>query len=91
MSLCLPVHYLQHLAGVTCVDISMDDLLSDVTYFQRGELSYAFMVDQSGRTLMHPLIRRPYDVMNDLAFINIELLEHTREAKGVCQSMMRCV
>lgn len=32
--MCLPVNYQNELKGVTCMDLSVDDILSEITYFQ---------------------------------------------------------
>lgn len=46
------------LVGVVGIDITMADLLEDVTYFNPGQSSYAFLMDNRGRTMMHPLLPR---------------------------------
>jgi hypothetical protein len=32
------------------------ELLKDVEFFEEGNSSYAFMIDKSGRALVHPLL-----------------------------------
>lgn len=89
-SICLPAMVAnQKLLGVACVGISMSDLLSDATYFRAGELSYAFIIDGNGRTMMHPLLPRPYFTHQEPALVNIEYLERSPEAQEVIQSMKR--
>ena len=41
----------RRLAGVVGVDVTVADLVEDVTYFKRGELSYAFVIDETGTML----------------------------------------
>ena len=36
------------LAGVIGVDVTVADLVEDITYFRRGEQSYAFVIDGKG-------------------------------------------
>jgi hypothetical protein len=36
---------------VVGVDVTVADLVEDVTYFRRGELSYAFIIDETGTML----------------------------------------
>jgi len=45
--------------GVVGTDINIADILSEVTYFKKGQSSYAWMADSSGRTMMHPLPPAP--------------------------------
>jgi len=56
MSLCVPVVLQSKLRGVTCVDVTMDALFSEVQYFQQSSSSYAFLMDGYGRLLIHPLL-----------------------------------
>ena len=62
--------------GVAAVDITMSDLLADVTYFSQGEASYAFLVDRTdGRTMMHPLLPAPSSVTEPPVYLDIRSLE----------------
>ncbi|XP_077862056.1 VWFA and cache domain-containing protein 1-like [Saccoglossus kowalevskii] len=75
----LPVKYDGQLKGVVGVDITLDDLLSDVTFFKEGDLSYAFIYESGtkaeGRTLMHPLAPAPIRIQDDPVFVHIWSLE----------------
>ena len=88
-SACLPVVYNAVTKGVTCIDVSISDLLSDVTYFQQGGLSYAFVVDSNGRTLMHPLLPAPSSLEHDPVFVHLTSLERDQEVADVLASMTR--
>ena len=68
ISVCMQVQADGKLAGVTCTDVSNDDLFNDVTYFQQGTLSYAFLVDKQGRLMEHPLLPIPKSYKNDPIF-----------------------
>ncbi|ELT90476.1 hypothetical protein CAPTEDRAFT_196421 [Capitella teleta] len=70
-SVCLPFYYESKLQGVTCVDISMSDLLSDVAFFGRTDSSYAFIIDSVGRLLMHPLLPSPQSITDDPIFLQV--------------------
>lgn len=87
---CLPT-YTGGLTGVVCVDIPISDLLSDVTYFHQGELSYAFIVDGTGRTLIHPLLPTPFGLTQDPIFVHISSLERDAQISTVLESMERWV
>ena len=73
--------------GVVGTDISMADLLSDVTYFQKGQSSYAWMADSSGRTMMHPLLPAPSNAFVDPIFMDITALEAEPGFDTVLQSI----
>ena len=88
-SITLPCYYQGKFIGVVGTDISMEDLLSEITYFQRGQSSYAFMVDSSGRTMMHPLLPAPSDAFGDPIFMDITALEPEPEFTSVLLSIKR--
>ena len=69
----------------------MDDILSDVTYFRKGGLSYAFVIDADACVLSHPLLSNPAHVTNDPKFIKLESLEIGDEIESVRLSMIRYV
>ena len=73
--------------GVVGTDISMADLLSDVTYFQKGQSSYAWMADSTGRTIMHPLLPAPSNAYEDPIFMDITALETEPSFHDVFQSI----
>ncbi len=35
--------------GIVGLDINMADLLEDITYFEKGEKSYAFLINNQGK------------------------------------------
>ena len=67
----------------------MADLLSEITYFQRGQSSYAFMADSSGRTMMHPLLPAPSNAFSDPIFMDITALEPDPEFYSVFESIKK--
>ena len=76
----LPCHHNGKFIGVVGVDITMSDLLADVTYFSQGQSSYAFLVDRTdGRTMMHPLLPPPSSVTEPPIFVDIRSLEPEEE------------
>ena len=89
-SLCLPLVNSGSLAGVTCTDILLDELFSDFTNFQQGELSYAFMIDGQGRVMVHYLQPTPKAITDDPDPIDINTLETNPAAKPMIESMKRC-
>ncbi|XP_013420890.1 VWFA and cache domain-containing protein 1 [Lingula anatina] len=88
-SICLPAYHSGRLIGVACSDVAMSELLSEATYFDKGELSYAFVINGYGRTYSHPLLPRPYDDPDDPIFVDIHHLERAPAAKSVISSMIR--
>ena len=73
------------------MDQLVDDILSDVTYFRKGGLSYAFVIDADSRVLSHPLLSNPADVTNDPTFIKLDSLEIGNGIESVRLSMIRYV
>ncbi len=88
-SACLPTHFEHKFIGVACVDITMSDLLSDVTYFRQGQLSYAFIIDNRGRTLMHPLLPTPYSLQQDPIYVQLTSLERSSKIADILITMYR--
>ena len=88
-SITLPCYYQGRFIGVVGTDISMEDLLSEITYFQRGQSSYAFMADSSGRTMMHPLLPAPSAAYADPIFMDITALEPEPKFNSVFLSIKR--
>eukprot|EP00118_Oscarella_pearsei_P016090 m.150910 g.150910 ORF g.150910 m.150910 type:complete len:1501 (+) comp38558_c0_seq16:74-4576(+) len=77
------------LAGVIGIDITLADLVSEVTFYGRGELSYAFIVDNMGVTLTHPLLPVPTNVNRTPTYVDISTLEsQTTNFQDVRRSML---
>ncbi|XP_065835892.1 VWFA and cache domain-containing protein 1-like isoform X2 [Oscarella lobularis] len=80
LTISVPVYSTQNgkrgLAGVMAIDIALADLVSDITFFRRDEVSYAFIIDSSGVTLTHPLLPVPTNVKEAPTYIDILTLEH---------------
>ncbi len=90
-SACLPTYGMNSddLIGVVCVDIAISDLLSEVTYFHQGQMSYVFIVDGRGRTLVHPLLPTPFSISQDPIFVHLTSLERNTQITSVLESMTR--
>lgn len=91
MSITLPCFHEGKFIGVAGTDINMDDLLSDITFFNQGQSTYAFMISNSGRTLIHPLLPAPTDAYGDPVFLDIRTLEPETEFEEVFDSIRRYV
>ena len=66
----------------------MADLLSEIIYFQKGQSSYAFMADSSGRTMMHPLLPAPSNATRP-DFYGLTALEPEPEFYSVFESIKK--
>ncbi|XP_006819745.2 VWFA and cache domain-containing protein 1-like [Saccoglossus kowalevskii] len=79
----VPVKYNHVLKGVVGVDITLTDLLEEVTFFTGGQNSYAlvFEVDTYaiGRTLLHPLLPSPLVIEDEPVYVHITSLEREQE------------
>ena len=92
ISVCKPVFHDQQLQGVAAIDLRLADLLSSVTYYYSGEYSYAFIIDKSGRTLLHPLLPNPSTSERTArAIVDISTLEPKASREGVISEMKRSV
>lgn len=91
MSITLPCFHEGKFIGVAGTDINMNDLLSDITFFNQGQSTYAFMISNSGRTLIHPLLPAPTDAYGDPVFLDIRTLEPEAEFEEVFYSIKRYV
>ena len=86
-SITLSCYHKGKFIGVVGTDISMEDLLSEVTYFKKGQSIW--MADSSGRTMMHPLLPAPSNAFVDTIFMDIRDLEAERGFDVVFQSIKR--
>ncbi|KAL9960898.1 hypothetical protein ACROYT_G034406 [Oculina patagonica] len=89
MSITLPCFHDGKFIGVAGTDINIDDLLSDITFFNQGQSTYAFMVSNSGRTLIHPLLPAPTDAYGDPIFLDIRSLEEETAFNEVFDSITK--
>jgi len=88
-SITLPCYHGGKFIGVVGTDISMEDLLSEVTYFEKGQSRYAWMADSSGRAMMHPLLPAPSHGFVDPIFMDITALEPEPGFDAVFQSIKK--
>ena len=92
ISVCKPVFHDQQLQGVAAIDLRLADLLSSVTFFYSAEYSYVFIIDKSGRTLLHPLLPNPStSERTTRAIVDISTLEPKASREGVISEMKRSV
>ncbi|XP_071952059.1 VWFA and cache domain-containing protein 1-like [Antedon mediterranea] len=87
ISVTKPCFYNQELIGVVGMDLSVGDLLEDITYYQGGEVAYSFLVDKNGNALSHPSLPRPLFVRTP-SFVDISLLEQSPGFETVRKSMI---
>lgn len=68
------------MVGVVGADLSLHELLADVTYFKAaGDGAYAFIIDFTGRVIIHPFQPSPITVSADPIFTDVSTFE--REAQ----------
>eukprot|EP01006_Ploeotia_vitrea_P051384 TRINITY_DN67553_c14_g3_i1.p1 TRINITY_DN67553_c14_g3~~TRINITY_DN67553_c14_g3_i1.p1 ORF type:complete len:1249 (-),score=652.98 TRINITY_DN67553_c14_g3_i1:2425-6171(-) len=63
------------LLGVAGVDVTLDELLTEVEYFHTTSNSYAFITDDQARAVVHPDLPQLQSVTEDPLFIPIKNLE----------------
>jgi len=91
VSVCKTVYKDDRLLGVAAVDLRLADLLTEVTYYNGGEYSYAFIIDKTGRTLVHPLLLRPSVKSTGRVSVDISSLESINVVNQVIPHMKRLV
>lgn len=89
MSITLPCFHNGEFIGVTGTDISIEDLLSDITFFNQGQSTYAFMITNSGRTLIHPLLPEPTHAYGEPVYLDIRALEPEKDFIEVFESIQK--
>ncbi len=90
-SACLPCYSRGKLIGVTCVDVTIGELMASAIYFHKGELAYVSIIDSRGRTMTHPLLPQPYTITSDPIFVNLVDLERGAGVDTMVTRMTRLV
>jgi hypothetical protein len=88
-SACMPVIFASELYGVICVDISLDLIFNDVINFRLGQLSYGFIIDGDGHTLIHRLLPQPTASDTEPLFVDIRALETNDASEQIISSMLK--
>ena len=89
---CLPIADNGRFDGVVCADVLLSELVAEILYLKQGEFSYAFVMDGEERTLVHPLIPDPRDVIaKEQNIINIYNFETSGDFHEVVESMKKKV
>lgn len=92
VSMCLPCTSNSDFIGVVCTDIKLSDLVEDTTYLQQGQNTYSFIIDGTGRALIHPLLPDPRESnAHEYDVDNIDNFETGGNVKEVIESMKLCV
>ncbi|XP_071178164.1 VWFA and cache domain-containing protein 1-like isoform X2 [Mytilus edulis] len=80
-----------NMQGVSCTDVKLSELLKEVEYFEEGNSSYGFMIDNTGRALIHPLLPEPafVEINEDPVLVDITSLERTSGTADIIHSMKR--
>ena len=83
----LPVYHNGHLMGVAGIDTVLSDLLGSLGRYSLG-LSYAFVIDGTGRVLVHPMLPELLNVVDPPQFVNITTLEVEPEFAAALPGML---
>ncbi|XP_022331682.2 VWFA and cache domain-containing protein 1-like [Crassostrea virginica] len=87
---CLPIADNGRFDGVVCADVLLSELVAEILYLKQGEFSYAFVMDGEERTLVHPLLPDPRDVIaKEQDIINIFNFETSGDVHEVIESMKK--
>jgi hypothetical protein len=75
------------LLGVASVDFTVSDMFASAEFFTQGDLSYAFVVDQDGLVLLHPLLPFP-STTSAAVYLDVSTLEPQPGFEQIRQSMI---
>lgn len=75
--------------GMSGVDLHMEDLVQDITYFNQADNSYAFMINENGYTIMHPSFTRPVKTSLQPMHTDIWHFENVPGFEDVRSNMLR--
>jgi hypothetical protein len=89
--MCIPVVSTNGLHGVACTDVKLSELLKEVEYFEEGYSSFGFVIDNTGRALVHPLLPDATFVQKneDPVLVDISTLERSAGSADIINSMKR--
>lgn len=89
MSLTRPCYANDQVLGIVGLDMNMADILEDVTYFEEGDRSYAFLIDNQGLAIMHPSLPKPWLVTEQPIFTSIKHFEQSVGFDKLQEVMLR--
>ena len=78
------------LKGVVCIDMTLADITNEFEYLQRSDHAYIFIIDTSGRTILHPMLPIPgQDFRSEPLFVDIEYFERDAKTERILESMKK--
>ncbi len=80
--MCLPVNISHQLKGVTCIDVSLEEITPGVTSLHHGRNAYAMKYDYKGRIIRHPLMPDAV-TYNRTIYLDVTDLERSAEFKQI--------
>ena len=70
--------------------MTVEGITDEFEYLQRSDHTYIFMIDTSGRTILHPMLPIPgQDFRADPIFVYIQYFEPKAKEQGILDSMKR--
>ncbi|XP_065584406.1 VWFA and cache domain-containing protein 1-like [Artemia franciscana] len=88
ISLSMPCYHVDHLIGVTGVDIALEDFLESVIYSQ-GDDSYVFVINSAGFVIYHPLLGRPGSILEQPMHVDLKFFEYDIDFGEVRERILR--
>ena len=68
--------------------MTVEDITDEFEYLQRSDHTYIFIIDTSGRTILHPMLPIPaQDSRADPFFVDIQYLEPQANEAGIINRM----
>ena len=70
--------------------MTVEDITDEFEYLQRSDHTYIFIIDTSGRTILHPMLPNPgQDFRADSFFVDIQYLEPHAHEENIIEKMKR--
>lgn len=76
------------LAGVAGIDILLKEVLKNITYFSTRMNSYAFIIDDTGRAIGHPMLPWPQPESPSVMLVKISAIERQLASKNIIKRMI---
>ncbi|KAL3869969.1 hypothetical protein ACJMK2_042589 [Sinanodonta woodiana] len=75
--------------GIVGVDLHVEDLAQDITYFTHTDNTYAFLVSTDGYTIMHPSFARPIKTIQQPMHTDIWHFENVQGFAAIRSKILR--
>ena len=84
------IDFAGELVGVVGLDLALHQLFADATYFRAaGEAAFVFLLDLTGRVVMHPLLPNPTTVTDNPVITGVAAFERSEEVQKFLKTTLQ--